>query len=67
MINIPERYRQVSRLGIDEHSHRKGKKDYLCILTDLDKGIIIDILPMYHVITGTLISPPPRNAFLMQK
>ena len=63
MINIPERYRQVSRLGIDEHSHRKGKKDYLCILTDLDKGIIID----YHVITGTLISPPPRNAFLMQK
>ena len=28
MINIPERYRQVRRLGIDEHSHRKGKKDY---------------------------------------
>jgi transposase len=45
MIDIPERYRQVKRLGIDEHSHRKGKKDYLCILTDLDKGIIIDILP----------------------
>ena len=45
MINIPERYRQVKRLGIDEHSHRKGKKDYLCILTDLDRGIIIDILP----------------------
>lgn len=45
MINIPERYRNVKRLGIDEHSHRKGKKDYLCILTDLDRGIIIDILP----------------------
>ncbi len=44
-IDIPERYRQVKRLGIDEHSHRKGKKDYLCILTDLDRGIIIDILP----------------------
>jgi transposase len=44
-INIPERYRQVRRLGIDEHSHRKGKKDYLCILTDLDRGIIMDILP----------------------
>ena len=44
-IDIPQRYRQVKRLGIDEHSHRKGKKDYLCILTDLDKGIIIDILP----------------------
>ena len=45
MVDIPERYRQVRRLGIDEHNHRKGKKDYLCILTDLDKGIIIDILP----------------------
>ena len=45
IVNIPERYRQVRRLGIDEHSHRKGKKDYLCILTDLDRGIIVDILP----------------------
>ena len=50
IIDIPERYRQVRRLGIDaggeqQHSHRKGKKDYLCILTDLDRGIIIDILP----------------------
>lgn len=42
--NLAERYAQVKRLGIDEHSHRKGKKDYLCILTDLDKGIIVDIL-----------------------
>ena len=45
IINISSRYAQVKRLGIDEHSHRKGKKDFLCILTDLDKGIIIDILP----------------------
>lgn len=45
IINVPQRYAEVRRLGIDEHSHRKGKKDYLCILTDLDKGIIIDILP----------------------
>lgn len=45
MIDVPARYRQVRRLGIDEHSHRKGKKDYLCILTDLDRGIIIDMLP----------------------
>lgn len=44
-VNIAERYRQVKRLGIDEHSHRKGKKDYLCVLTDLDRGIIVDILP----------------------
>lgn len=45
IINVPKRYAEVRRLGIDEHSHRKGKKDYLCLLTDLDKGIIIDILP----------------------
>ena len=45
IVNIPARYAQVRRLGIDEHSHRKGKKDFLCILTDLDKGIIVDILP----------------------
>lgn len=45
IINVAQRYAEVRRLGIDEHSHRKGKKDYLCILTDLDKGIIIDILP----------------------
>ena len=45
MIDLPARYAQVRRLGIDEHSHRKGKKDFLCILTDLDRGIIIDMLP----------------------
>jgi len=45
IIDIPSRYAQVRRLGIDEHSHRKGKKDFLCILTDLDRGIIVDILP----------------------
>lgn len=45
MVDIPERYRQVIRLGIEEHTHRKNKKDYLCILTDLDKGIITGILP----------------------
>lgn len=44
VIDIASRYAQVRRLGIDEHSHRKGKKDFLCVLTDLDRGIIIDIL-----------------------
>ncbi len=44
-VDIQQRYAQVRRLGIDEHSHRKGKKDYLCTLTDLDRGILIDILP----------------------
>lgn len=45
LIDVPRRYAQVRRLGIDEHSHRKGKKDFLCILSDLDRGILIDILP----------------------
>jgi transposase len=45
VIDVAARYRLVRHLGIDEHSHRKGKKDYLCILTDLDRGIIIDMLP----------------------
>jgi transposase len=45
IIDLPRRYAEVRRLGIDEHSHRKGKRDFLCILTDLDRGIIIDILP----------------------
>ncbi|NER04415.1 MAG: ISL3 family transposase [Okeania sp. SIO3C4] len=42
--DLASRYAQVRRLGIDEQSHRKGKKDYLCILTDLDRGRIVDIL-----------------------
>lgn len=38
------RYAGVRRLGIDEISFRKGKGDYLCVLTDLDTGQTIDIL-----------------------
>lgn len=44
-LDVPARYRGVKRLGIDELSHRKGKQDYCCVLTDLDRGQIIDILP----------------------
>ena len=44
-INLPNRYAQVRKLGIDEISHRKGKKDYACVLTDLDRGIELDVLP----------------------
>lgn len=44
-LNLSNRYAQVKRLGIDEQSHRKGKKDYICLLTDLDTGTIIDMLP----------------------
>ena len=39
-----ERYEGVKRLGIDEFSWRKGKKDYLCVLTNLDTGETVDIL-----------------------
>lgn len=44
-INLPKRYAQVRKLGIDEISHRKGKKDYACVLTDLERGIQLDVLP----------------------
>lgn len=44
-INLAQRYRAVRKLGIDEISHRKGKGDYCCVLTDLDRGIQLDILP----------------------
>lgn len=38
------RYEGVTHLGIDEFSWRKGKKDYLCILTNLKTGDTVDIL-----------------------
>ena len=44
-LDIKERFKNVRRLGIDEISHRKGKKDFCCVLTDLDRGIELDILP----------------------
>lgn len=43
--DLAKRFAQVRRLGIDELSHRKGKKDFCCVLTDLDRGIHLDILP----------------------
>jgi transposase len=42
--SVSARYAQVKRLGIDEQSHRKGKKNYICVLTDLDRSTIVDIL-----------------------
>lgn len=42
--DLRTRYAQVRRLGIDEQSHRKGKKNYFCVLTDLDRGIVLDLL-----------------------
>lgn len=43
-LDLEERYRRVRRIGIDEVAHRKGKKDYVCVLTDLDRGTQLDIL-----------------------
>lgn len=43
-LNLADRYSKVRRLGIDELSHRKGKGDYVCVLTDLDRGIQLDVL-----------------------
>jgi transposase len=43
-IDALERYEGVEELGIDEFSWRKGKKDYLCVLTDLKTGRTVDIL-----------------------
>ena len=44
-INLSERYAKVRKLGIDEIAHRKGKQDYVCVLTDLERGIQLDVLP----------------------
>ena len=45
LLNLQQRYKEVRHLGIDEISHRKGKGDYVCVLTDLERGIQLDILP----------------------
>lgn len=45
VVDLPSRYSKVRKLGIDEIAHRKGKKDYACVLTDLERGIQIDVLP----------------------
>jgi transposase len=44
-IDLPGRYGQVRKLGIDEVAHRKGKRDFVCVLTDLERGIQLDVLP----------------------
>lgn len=40
-----DRYAQVRHLGIDEIALRKGHKSYACVLVDLERGWIIDLLP----------------------
>jgi transposase len=46
--DVDKRYAQVRRLGIDEQSHRKGKGDYFCVFTDLDRGIVVDMIDSRH-------------------
>ena len=36
---------KVRRLGIDEISNKKGHGDYVLVLTDLDRRVLLDILP----------------------
>lgn len=45
LIDLPDNYAKVTRLGIDEQSNAKGKQNYMCVLTDLDRGTIVDLLP----------------------
>ena len=42
---LAERHAGLRRLGIDEQSHRKGKKHFICVLTNLDTGTVVDLLP----------------------
>ena len=44
-LNIKENWSKVRYLGIDEISNRKGKGNYCCVLTNLETGEEIDILP----------------------
>lgn len=44
-LDLKTRYAQVRKLGIDEVANRKGKGDYICVLTDLERGIELDVLP----------------------
>jgi transposase len=45
LIKVKERFAKVRKIGIDEIAHRKGKGDFCCVLTDLERGIELDILP----------------------
>ena len=45
VLNLAQRYKEVRYLGIDEIAHRKGRRNYCCVLVDLEKGRQLDILP----------------------
>lgn len=43
-LDLESKYAKVRKLGIDELSHRKGKKDFVCVLVDLETNTELDIL-----------------------
>jgi transposase len=51
----------VKKLGIDEISKHKGQGNYVLVLTDLEKRIILDILPdrLKDTLKTWLKNPPP--------
>jgi len=58
---------QVKQLGIDEQSNRKGQGNYILVLTDLERRIVVDVLPDRQ--KATLIAwlkKPPTGIDLSQ-
>jgi transposase len=43
-INQKQAFAKVSRLGIDEIALKKGHKDYVAVIVDLDTGQVLDLL-----------------------
>lgn len=60
---VAERERQpllIKQLGIDEQSNRKGQGNYILVLTDLERRIVLDILPdrQKETLINWLQTPP---------
>jgi len=51
---------QVRQLGVDEISNHKGRGDYVLVLTDLERRILLDILPnrQKQTLVAWLKNPP---------
>lgn len=43
-VNPAKAFAQVSRIGIDEIALKKGHKDYVAVIVDLDTGQVLDLL-----------------------
>ena len=52
---------QVKQLGVDEIANRKGQGDYVLVLTDLQRRILLDVLPdrKQQTLIDWLKAPPP--------